>query len=82
VAHPCRRSEPGHHRFIERLRQTTEHDAWPVASVVLDGVVAGASTAGSVAFVFYSGNRDSAAALVSTLVAVATAAVSAAAWLW
>lgn len=41
-----------------------------------------AATAASVAFVFYSRNGVPANALVSTLVGVATAAVSAATWLW
>ena len=41
-----------------------------------------AVTAGSVAFVFYSRDRDSAGALVTMLVVVVTAGSSAAAVLW
>ncbi len=42
------------------------------------------ATGGGVAFLFYSyfRNRDSAESLVSTLLAVATAAAGAVAWLW
>lgn len=45
-------------------------------------LILAAATAGSVAFLFHDPTRDSPSALVSTLVTVATAAITAAAWLW
>ena len=69
--------------FAERYgRLLSMMFGWPRLWLWIGLSLVVATTAGSVAFVFYSGNRDSAAALVSTFVSAATAAAGAAAWLW